>query len=674
MCEKECARAHALVFACVHVFVCEYIAAHVCACVRVGVHCYPCVCMCNCGFVCVTMEWRKVDDARVDMDGGWNGNGRVWDERYVEDAGTRDVAPDGPTPIDAAARQIRHGIRSVRLGQLRGLARAAEASQHEDCRRVILPLVEEVSDDVDGEVRLTVAEGIPELATYFLQRDDEEACQELLQCACAMLADEDMDVQGAAEDAVVEIMDHNQGETAREAVVQLLQVLVAQEEADPRKTGARLVRRTAEKLGKECRAVLETCAFTMAKDEEHEARAEAAGALCTLFQHTEHEAGLVQYWPTLQRLSRDTMWNVRKTFAECITKVAKQVPAELLVDTVLFLLVDASKAVQIATYQQFGELLHVWGPSAPTDTVVRTFCTVVVEELAGDERAVQACASSFPQVAATIGRRRWQELGHVFHYLRSSRHESVRCIVAKFLHELVDVLDVEDVLTDIQPTLSAFLVDTEKVREAVLEDIVRILNILPEDQADDIAHLLAEVPTFSDENSANWRMRRALAIQLGGIARHVSYKNVEQNVVPLALHLWADPVADVRLAAGKELGAITARLLEQGQHALHEIPLVQVILKYASSKSFYKRALFADACSRMIGPLSEEDFASVFLPLLVQLASDKIPNVRLVVAMALKDMTSEWKPSLCAVEFEEMKNKLQKDADKDVSYYATTIQ
>jgi len=99
-----------------------------------------------------------------------------------------------------------------------------------------------------------------------------------------------------------------------------------------------------------------------------------------------------------------------------------------------------------------------------------------------------------------------------------------------------------------------------------------------------------------------------------------------------------------------------------------------VILKYATSKSYYKRALFADACSRMIGPLGEEDFASVFLPLLVKLASDKIPNVRLVVAMTLKDMTLEWTPSLWAVEFDEMKNKLQMDADKDVSYYATAIQ
>lgn len=609
------------------------------------------------------------------MDGTMAYARNAWDEKFVEDTGqTPEQAPEGPTPVDAAAKQVREAIRSVRLGQLRGLARAAEASEHEDCRRVLLPLVEEISDDLDAEVRLAVAEGIPELAAYFARREDEGACEELLQCACSMLADEDLDVQGAAEDAVVVIMEHTKGESAKEALVQLLQVLVAQEEGDPRKTGARLVRRTVEKLGMEHLAVLKNCAFNMAKDEEHEVRAEAVGALCSLAKHTEKEQVLVQFWPTLQVLSKDTMWNVRKEFAECIAAVSKQVPAGLLVDTVLLLFVDASKAVQKAIYQQFGDLLLVWGPGATTDTAVRSFCTVLVEELAGDERAVQACASSFPKVAATIGGRRWKELSHVFHYLRSSRHESVRCIVAQFLHELVDVLDVEDFLEDVEPTLSAFLVDTEKVREAALEDIARILKILPVRQADDIAHLLAEVPTFSDENSANWRMRHALAIQLGGIAKHVSFQNVEQNIVPLALHLWADPVADVRSAAGKELGSIVARILEQGQHAMLQIPLVQVILKYASSKSYYKRALYADACSCMIGPLSEEDFASVFLPSLFELAGDRIPNVRLVVAMTLRDILSDWKPSTCAVEFEQIRQKLQTDADKDVSYYAMAIQ
>jgi len=89
------------------------------------------------------------------------------------------------------------------------------------------------------------------------------------------------------------------------------------------------------------------------------------------------------------------------------------------------------------------------------------------------------------------------------------------------------------------------------------------------------------------------------------------------------------------------------------------------------TRRFYLR--FANLCEKLVDTIDKKDMEADFLDTLLALSTDKVPNVRFVVAKAVKKLADST-DGFSSSKADEIRSKLQalkQDKDGDVLYYAT---
>uniref|UniRef100_A0A6T8M3R4 Condensin complex subunit 1 C-terminal domain-containing protein n=1 Tax=Hemiselmis andersenii TaxID=464988 RepID=A0A6T8M3R4_HEMAN len=167
--------------------------------------------------------------------------------------------------------------------------------------------------------------------------------------------------------------------------------------------------------------------------------------------------------------------------------------------------------------------------------------------------------------------------------------------------------------------------------------------------------------------SDNWRFRHLLAVQLGDLFSLFSDETVETELYPIFVKLLRDPVAEVRNGAAQQLGQILKRLKETNAPWRDEF--VSELSEFASDDCFQVRLTYAFMCNHLV-KLEEslfdgEVFEKDFLPQLVQLSSDKVTNIRRLVANCVT-LLREKKGFGSQPDVKECVEVLQNDKDIDV--------
>ncbi|XP_019492918.1 PREDICTED: serine/threonine-protein phosphatase 4 regulatory subunit 1-like isoform X1 [Hipposideros armiger] len=293
-----------------------------------------------------------------------------------------------------------------------------------------------------------------------------------------------------------------------------------------------------------------------------------------------------------------------------------------------------------------------------------------------DTDIAKHCAYSLPGVALTLGRQNWHCLKDTYETLASDMQWKVRRTLAFSIHELAVILGDQLTAADLVPIFNGFLKDLDEVRIGVLKHLYDFLKLLHEDKRREYLYQLQEFVVT--DNSRNWRFRYELAEQLILILELYSPSDVYDYLMHIALKLCADRVSEVRWVSFKLVVAILQKLYSSSESTLGLKFINELVVRFRHCPKWVGRQAFAVICQAVVSAecVPVDQFVEHLLPSLLSLASDPVPNVRVLLAKALRQTLLEkayfrnaGHPHLEVVE--ETVLALQSDQDQDVSFFAT---
>ncbi|XP_026097364.1 serine/threonine-protein phosphatase 4 regulatory subunit 1 isoform X2 [Carassius auratus] len=257
---------------------------------------------------------------------------------------------------------------------------------------------------------------------------------------------------------------------------------------------------------------------------------------------------------------------------------------------------------------------------------------------------------------------------------KSKQQWKVRRTLAFSIHELAMILGDQLTAAHLVPIFNSFLKDLDEVRIGVLKHLYDFLKLLHQDTRRKYLYQLQEF--LVTDNSRNWRFRSELAEQLVLLLELYSAQDVHDYLRPLALCLCSDRVSSVRWTSYRLVSEIIRKL--SSCSSLLVSFLGELVEKFCHSQKWSGRQAFAFVCQLSIEEecLSLDQFSEHLLPPLLQLASDPVPNVRVLLAKTLRQTLLEREYFVSSVNgqqeaLEHTLVSLQTDVDKDVKYFAS---
>lgn len=291
-----------------------------------------------------------------------------------------------------------------------------------------------------------------------------------------------------------------------------------------------------------------------------------------------------------------------------------------------------------------------------------------------DMEIAKHCAYSLPGVALTLGRHNWHCLRDTYETLASDMQWKVRRTLAFSLHELAGILGDQLTAAHLLPVFNSFLKDLDEVRIGVLKHLYDFLKLLHPDTRRKYLYQLQEF--LVTDNSRNWRFRSELAEQLVLLLELYSAQDVHDYLRPLAFCLCTDRVSSVRWTSYRLVSEIIRKL--SSCSSLLVCFLSELVEKFCHSQKWSSRQAFAFVCQLSIEEecLTLDQFSEHLLPPLLRLASDPVPNVRVLLAKTLRQtlLEREYLVSSSPGQQEALEHtllSLQTDVDKDVKYFAS---
>ncbi|CAM5152645.1 unnamed protein product [Eretmochelys imbricata] len=293
-----------------------------------------------------------------------------------------------------------------------------------------------------------------------------------------------------------------------------------------------------------------------------------------------------------------------------------------------------------------------------------------------DTEIAKHCAYSLPGVALTLGRQNWHCLKDTYETLAADVQWKVRRTLAFSIHELAVILGDQLTAADLVPIFNGFLKDLDEVRIGVLKHLYDFLKLLHADKRREYLYQLQEFVVT--DNSRNWRFRYELAEQLILILGLYNPNDVYDYLRHIALTLCSDKVSEVRWISFKLVVAILQKFYANNASALGLNFINELVARFRHCSKWIGRQAFAFICQAVVEEecMPVDHFVEHLLPSLLSLASDPVPNVRVLLAKALRQTLLEkayfksvGNPHLEAVE--ETVLALQSDRDQDVSFFAT---
>ncbi|XP_018090486.1 serine/threonine-protein phosphatase 4 regulatory subunit 1 isoform X2 [Xenopus laevis] len=292
-----------------------------------------------------------------------------------------------------------------------------------------------------------------------------------------------------------------------------------------------------------------------------------------------------------------------------------------------------------------------------------------------DTEITKHCAYSLPGVALTLGRQNWHCLKDTYETLAADVQWKVRRTLAFSIHELAVILGNKLTAADLVPIFNGFLKDLDEVRIGVLKHLYDFLKLLHADMRREYLYQLQEFLTT--DNNRNWRFRYELAEQLILILELYNPRDIYDYLRSIAMALCSDKVSEVRWISYKLIVDILKKFYANGETELGINFIHELVVHFRHSSKWVGRQAFAFICQAVVEEecIPAEQFVVHLLPSLLSLASDPVPNVRVLLAKALKQtllerayFTSLGNPHLDAVE--KTVQAMQLDKDQDVRFFS----
>jgi serine/threonine-protein phosphatase 4 regulatory subunit 1 len=560
-----------------------------------------------------------------------------------------------------------------RLVLIRELGDTAAFAGFADTLGQLVPLLRNFVQDSEPTVRHVFAQQLHPLASYLVTEGGDAGYQEflntLLPFAVELLVDKNVEVGSAAMQSLLLLAGLVKEEHVDQHLLQVLLTLAKDERAeDYRVVAAQLFDELIDKMGADlCDSTILPEIKLLSNDASFSVRRTVALSLrntCRVLGTAKADSNVL---PIYLGLCRDEVWGVRKACAEAIVGISRGVSTaarQQLVPAFKALFEDSSRWVRVAAYQNVGQFIHSMNRDDVSSMFLKIFTDMAFQSEGGDSEFAEYCAFSFPAVASVMGPERWRELDDAYATLLKDLQWKVRKSLSHSLHEIAQIVGTSIADKSLTVALELFLRDVDEVKLGVIHKVDVVLGVLTPSVREKYISLICSVPLDSE----NWRLRFAVASKLGLIAQLVPAALVSEHIVDLVLRLLEDSVMDVRCSSYFSTAAVLKRL-DEDSNRTHYNSFSQSVFLLATRTNYQSRQMFT-YIAQQVFELGATEVGNQMLEYFPDLAADRVPNVRYVVARVLAHSANNkaaWKdhPKVQAAV-----TKLKADVEPDIANLA----
>lgn len=241
--------------------------------------------------------------------------------------------------------------------------------------------------------------------------------------------------------------------------------------------------------------------------------------------------------------------------------------------------------------------------------------------------------------------------------------ENVRAALAMVATELAPVLGKEETISHLVPPVLLLLRDaTSEVRLNIISSLAALNEVIGIDLLSQ--SLLPAIVDLAEDGK--WRIRLAIIQHIPLLAKQLGVEFFSEKLASLCVGWLGDDISSIRHAAAVNLKELTA-LFGAAWANEHLVPSISEIKQH---QSYLRRLTAVQACSMMATAMDPAQARVELLPMILEMATDTVPNIRFNVAKGLEKMAPIVGRSAVETQIRPVLAMLMEDSDRDVRYYA----
>ena len=388
---------------------------------------------------------------------------------------------------------------------------------------------------------------------------------------------------------------------------------------------------------------------SFADDHSGNVRKEVANQLYNISQKVTKDIFKRRLLPVYKKLSRDTLWNVKKAAAEILPKMTKLCDSDVISKEIIPIYKsfaqDEKAVVKNAAVEVFGEFISLIDKNDSENFVeLLDFYVDTIQKLSSkgkkEEKAIiQKCAYNFPAVLLFFGKNSWEKLKPCFTLMANEKDEKIKLPLASSLGEISNIIGSELTESDLLEFVDKFF----KVSPQNSELKIKILQVLPtiiKNIASNRKNVYLEFIKYMIGNKDDkWRKRVKYSKIIGKFNGTYTDNIIYKRVFPIAINFCFDDISQVRSCSAKHNSRLILQLIS-GKTEFKEKTL-KIVRSFAQSINYRYRQLFVYMCRHLFE--NEEVFKESLSEYLLDLAYDKIPNVKIVLAKFISELLNKEK-------------------------------
>uniref|UniRef100_A0A182PF00 Serine/threonine-protein phosphatase 4 regulatory subunit 1 n=1 Tax=Anopheles epiroticus TaxID=199890 RepID=A0A182PF00_9DIPT len=276
----------------------------------------------------------------------------------------------------------------------------------------------------------------------------------------------------------------------------------------------------------------------------------------------------------------------------------------------------------------------------------------------------QDCAYNFPAVVLTFGDKFWPILRPYFFDLCGDVQDSVRRTMAASISKIALIIGREQATRDLVQSYTEFLLDKNDIKFEVVRTLAEFLRVIDACEHETLMNHLGKC-LHPPLKMINWRFRELVGQQIAELARmHTTIRkeNCLLFLTGMSMRLMLDQYDSVRKAG------IDAFV--ECSHEFQQNAKVFNFFKkhFTIDSNWRRRQTYVIAAGKMLETdrVEVDIFRKHVFNMVLQLADDPVPNVRIQVAKCLKETIAPHPDFANDPEVEQVLQKLSIDKDCDV--------
>jgi len=257
----------------------------------------------------------------------------------------------------------------------------------------------------------------------------------------------------------------------------------------------------------------------------------------------------------------------------------------------------------------------------------------------------------------------------VFKMCSENEAVNVRSVISSHITSLCPIIGPENTILHLVEHITILLKDdSSEVRLNLINTLHKMIQVIGIEHL--IQLLLSAIIQLMDDNQ--WRVRKSMIEYLPDIGIHVGITSFNEKLNHIYLSKFTDPVCSIRETAIKNLEAFGKNF---GVDWINTNIIPTVLQYFESNRYIYRLSglQIFKKLSTMKNFIPSETYKNVLLPNILKLVEDKVPNIRLNVALTLSEIIPNVSSNEIEKHIKPALEKLKSDNDKDVRYYAIQV-